>query len=137
MASLRPIAAAAAEAVRAAACEIPPASRCLVANEAAPRCYRPIQPLGATFSAEEGAPCTTPILAHLTCRPPPPPQPASDAKFSDYKPTTAFFFPGQGAQSVGMAKVRGGADRTAAAAAAAAASRLRAGRTLHPHPRPP
>ncbi len=33
-------------------------------------------------------------------------QPASDLKFADYKPGTAFFFPGQGAQSVGMAKVR-------------------------------
>ena len=28
---------------------------------------------------------------------------ASDAKFADYKPKVAFFFPGQGAQSVGMA----------------------------------
>lgn len=31
-------------------------------------------------------------------------QAASDAKFAEYKPHTAFFFPGQGAQSVGMAK---------------------------------
>eukprot|EP00882_Tetradesmus_deserticola_P000246 GHRQ01000273.1.p1 GENE.GHRQ01000273.1~~GHRQ01000273.1.p1 ORF type:complete len:350 (+),score=185.49 GHRQ01000273.1:91-1140(+) len=31
-------------------------------------------------------------------------QASADAKFADYKPTTAFFFPGQGAQSVGMAK---------------------------------
>ncbi|KAI8474451.1 MAG: hypothetical protein J3K34DRAFT_465711 [Monoraphidium minutum] len=29
---------------------------------------------------------------------------AADAKFADYKPTVAFLFPGQGAQSVGMAK---------------------------------
>eukprot|EP00878_Enallax_costatus_P005660 GHUV01005936.1.p1 GENE.GHUV01005936.1~~GHUV01005936.1.p1 ORF type:complete len:315 (+),score=113.34 GHUV01005936.1:41-985(+) len=29
---------------------------------------------------------------------------AADDRFADYKPTTAFFFPGQGAQSVGMAK---------------------------------
>ncbi|KAF8070879.1 hypothetical protein HT031_000960 [Scenedesmus sp. PABB004] len=29
---------------------------------------------------------------------------AADGAFADYKPTTAFFFPGQGAQSVGMAK---------------------------------
>jgi acyl transferase domain-containing protein len=35
-------------------------------------------------------------------------QAAADAKFADYKPTTAFLFPGQGAQSVGMAKVRQG-----------------------------
>lgn len=27
----------------------------------------------------------------------------ADSKFADYKPTTAFFFPGQGAQTVGMA----------------------------------
>jgi [acyl-carrier-protein] S-malonyltransferase len=33
-------------------------------------------------------------------------QASADDKFADYKPTTAFFFPGQGAQSVGMAKVR-------------------------------
>jgi hypothetical protein len=33
------------------------------------------------------------------------PQASADDKFADYKPTTAFFFPGQGAQSVGMAKV--------------------------------
>lgn len=32
------------------------------------------------------------------------PQASADDKFADYKPTTAFFFPGQGAQSVGMAK---------------------------------
>ncbi|GBF89603.1 hypothetical protein Rsub_02321 [Raphidocelis subcapitata] len=31
-------------------------------------------------------------------------QATSDAKFADYKPRFAFFFPGQGAQSVGMAK---------------------------------
>ena len=30
-------------------------------------------------------------------------QTVADAKFADYKPTNAFFFPGQGAQSVGMA----------------------------------
>lgn len=29
----------------------------------------------------------------------------ADTKFADYKPKVAFFFPGQGAQSVGMAKV--------------------------------
>jgi len=29
-----------------------------------------------------------------------------DTKFADYIPRTAFFFPGQGAQTVGMAKVR-------------------------------
>eukprot|EP00775_Hariotina_reticulata_P006040 gene6040-6278_t len=29
---------------------------------------------------------------------------SADDKFADCKPTTAFFFPGQGAQSVGMAK---------------------------------
>lgn len=28
----------------------------------------------------------------------------ADTKFADYKPTVAAFFPGQGAQSVGMAK---------------------------------
>lgn len=33
-------------------------------------------------------------------------QASADDKFADYKPTTAFFFPGQGAQSVGMAKVQ-------------------------------
>lgn len=33
-------------------------------------------------------------------------QASADDKFADYKPTTAFFFPGQGAQSVGMAKAR-------------------------------
>jgi len=32
-------------------------------------------------------------------------QASADDKFAAYKPTTAFFFPGQGAQSVGMAKV--------------------------------
>jgi hypothetical protein len=32
-------------------------------------------------------------------------QVAADAKFADYKPKVAFFFPGQGAQSVGMCKV--------------------------------
>lgn len=32
-------------------------------------------------------------------------QASADDKFANYKPTTAFFFPGQGAQSVGMAKV--------------------------------
>ena len=31
-------------------------------------------------------------------------QASSDTKFADYKPKVAFFFPGQGAQSVGMAK---------------------------------
>eukprot|EP00803_Ostreobium_quekettii_P007539 evm.model.scf_110EXC.7 EVM.evm.TU.scf_110EXC.7 scf_110EXC:131757-139228(+) len=31
-------------------------------------------------------------------------QATTDDKFANYKPTTAFFFPGQGAQSVGMAK---------------------------------
>lgn len=30
-----------------------------------------------------------------------------DDKFADYKPETAFFFPGQGAQSVGMGQVWG------------------------------
>lgn len=30
---------------------------------------------------------------------------SADEKFADYKPTTAFLFPGQGAQTVGMAKV--------------------------------
>lgn len=35
-------------------------------------------------------------------------QAAADDKFAEYKPTTAFFFPGQGAQSVGMAKVHSG-----------------------------
>jgi hypothetical protein len=30
----------------------------------------------------------------------------ADDKFEDYEPRTAFFFPGQGAQTVGMAKVR-------------------------------
>lgn len=30
--------------------------------------------------------------------------PAADTKFADYKPTVAAFFPGQGAQAVGMAK---------------------------------
>lgn len=29
----------------------------------------------------------------------------ADSKFANYKPKTAFFFPGQGAQSVGMCKV--------------------------------
>lgn len=29
---------------------------------------------------------------------------AADTKFAGYKPTVAAFFPGQGAQSVGMAK---------------------------------
>lgn len=33
----------------------------------------------------------------------PPSQTVADSKFADYKPTTAFFFPGQGAQTVGMA----------------------------------
>lgn len=32
-------------------------------------------------------------------------QKTSDTKFADYKPHVAFFFPGQGAQTVGMAKV--------------------------------
>lgn len=31
-------------------------------------------------------------------------QAAADAKFNDYKPKVAFFFPGQGAQTVGMCK---------------------------------
>jgi hypothetical protein len=35
-------------------------------------------------------------------------QASADAKFADYQPKFAFFFPGQGAQSVGMAKVSGG-----------------------------
>lgn len=30
---------------------------------------------------------------------------SGDDKFAEYKPETAFFFPGQGAQSVGMGKV--------------------------------
>lgn len=30
---------------------------------------------------------------------------SADDKFADYQPTTAFLFPGQGAQTVGMAKV--------------------------------
>lgn len=30
----------------------------------------------------------------------------ADDKFAGYKPTVAFFFPGQGAQTVGMAQVR-------------------------------
>lgn len=47
---------------------------------------------GAVFQHWLG---TTPVL----------PQASADDKFADYKPTTAFFFPGQGAQSVGMAKV--------------------------------
>lgn len=38
--------------------------------------------------------CAIPIL-----------QKTSDAKFADYVPHTAFFFPGQGAQTIGMAKV--------------------------------
>lgn len=32
-------------------------------------------------------------------------QKASDSKFAQYTPGTAFLFPGQGAQTVGMAKV--------------------------------
>ena len=32
-------------------------------------------------------------------------QKTSDTKFADYKPHVAFWFPGQGAQTVGMAKV--------------------------------
>lgn len=35
---------------------------------------------------------------------PDPSQTAADTKFDDYKPKVAFFFPGQGAQTVGMAK---------------------------------
>jgi acyl transferase domain-containing protein len=35
-------------------------------------------------------------------------QKTSDTKFADYKPHVAFFFPGQGAQTVGMAKVNCG-----------------------------
>ena len=35
-------------------------------------------------------------------------QKTSDTKFADYKPHVAFFFPGQGAQTVGMAKVNAG-----------------------------
>lgn len=31
-------------------------------------------------------------------------QAGADAKFNDYKPKVAFFFPGQGAQTVGMCK---------------------------------
>ena len=31
-------------------------------------------------------------------------QPDSDTKFDGYTPKVAFFFPGQGAQTVGMAK---------------------------------
>ncbi|KAK9798575.1 hypothetical protein WJX73_000727 [Symbiochloris irregularis] len=31
-------------------------------------------------------------------------EPATGNRFADYKPSTAFYFPGQGAQSVGMAK---------------------------------
>ena len=34
-----------------------------------------------------------------------PSQATTDAKFADYAPKLAFFFPGQGAQTVGMAKV--------------------------------
>ena len=33
-------------------------------------------------------------------------QPATSNNFADYKPTVGFYFPGQGAQTVGMAKVR-------------------------------
>ena len=34
-----------------------------------------------------------------------PSQATADAKFADYAPKLAFFFPGQGAQTIGMAKV--------------------------------
>ncbi|KIY94113.1 hypothetical protein MNEG_13850 [Monoraphidium neglectum] len=68
-------------------------------------------------------------------------QATADAKFADYKPTTAFLFPGQGAQSVGMAKSgRRGAPAPAAApgmgsgtrcaAADGVAARRRRGRPL-------
>jgi hypothetical protein len=43
---------------------------------------------------------------HHPCTKPSTHQASADDKFANYKPTTAFFFPGQGAQSVGMAKVR-------------------------------
>lgn len=33
-------------------------------------------------------------------------QATSDTQFAEYTPKTAFLFPGQGAQTVGMAKVR-------------------------------
>lgn len=33
-------------------------------------------------------------------------QEAGDDRFADYEPKRAFLFPGQGAQTVGMAKVR-------------------------------
>jgi [acyl-carrier-protein] S-malonyltransferase len=46
--------------------------------------------------------------AHAALPPPtkknPSKQAGADDQFADYKPTTAFLFPGQGAQSVGMAK---------------------------------
>ena len=38
------------------------------------------------------------------CYPVPAIQPASDTKFDNYVPKVAFFFPGQGAQTVGMAQ---------------------------------
>ena len=50
-------------------------------------------------------PSTNPKLPHVPCLPlPPAPQAASDTKFADYQPKVAFFFPGQGAQTVGMGK---------------------------------
>jgi hypothetical protein len=75
------------------------------AARAQPRAASPLpRPRPAAVSTERMT--AAPLARALPTRPPA--QAASDAKFKDYTPKFAFFFPGQGAQSVGMAKVRGG-----------------------------
>ena len=53
--------------------------------------------LGSQHQSKLGTGC----CSKCTCCP----QKASDTKLDDYQAVTAFFFPGQGAQTVGMAKV--------------------------------
>jgi hypothetical protein len=66
----------------------------------------PSNSFAARVKAVQSTPSTHPISSYLTpSHTSSPPQATSDAKFADYKPSFAFFFPGQGAQSVGMAKV--------------------------------
>lgn len=62
---------------------------------------------GPVSSCETPAACPDALQQQappLTPSSHPHPQANADAKFADYQPKVAFFFPGQGAQTVGMAK---------------------------------